>query len=93
MFATEDALEQHYKFSYSHHICFECEDRPDFLDESELEEHYEDGHGYCYDCEVFFDSKESLDAHNLLEHFGCKVYLRTFSSDKARTAVCLFTGS
>ncbi|KAJ5570316.1 C2H2 finger domain-containing protein [Penicillium hispanicum] len=86
VFATEDALEQHYKSSSCHHVCLECEDRPEFAYEYDLEEHYENEHGYCYDCEVFYHSKESLDAHNVLEHFGCKVCLRTFNSDQARTS-------
>lgn len=48
-FETDWALTQHYIQSPYHHYCQHCDE--DFDDEDELDDHLEEEHWYCRDCD------------------------------------------
>ncbi|KAJ5246901.1 hypothetical protein N7468_001884 [Penicillium chermesinum] len=83
-FPSTQALRQHYEYSSAHHICFYCDNWPDFHAVSSLDDHLLKVHFYCFDCGTTRASQYALNEHAVAEHHGCEICFKTFWSDGAR---------
>ncbi|KAH8879179.1 hypothetical protein GQ53DRAFT_800349 [Thozetella sp. PMI_491] len=79
-FDSHGARDQHVRDSPRHNICDDCPQKPDFDTESELEEHQEEVHHCCTDCDQEFGTSEQLAQHDVSKHNMCNVCGNYFDS-------------
>jgi hypothetical protein len=72
-FPSFRARQQHIADSPHHHVCYNCDDEPDFDDEDDLDEHLQSEHHICLHCDdrPDFDDEDDLDEHLQSEHRIC----------------------
>jgi hypothetical protein len=71
-FPDARARQQHITDSSRHHLCYNCNHRPDFDDEDELNEHLETEHHICVPCDRTFNNASDLTQHDVAVHYKCK---------------------
>ena len=73
-------LEQHVANSSKHHVCTHCDGEPDYDTEEDLNEHLEEFHNACLECNEIFYDEEDLIAHDVEMHNRCATCQRFFDS-------------
>ncbi|KAJ4016350.1 hypothetical protein NW752_003472 [Fusarium irregulare] len=79
-FTHVSGLEQHVANSSKHHVCTHCDGEPDYDTEEDLNEHLEEFHNACLECNEIFYDEEDLIAHDVEMHNRCATCQRFFDS-------------
>lgn len=85
-FVSASAREQHFVNSSNHWLCRRNNCDFDFSCSDDLDEHLEDEHHWCEQCDEFFDSAANLKAHlgwhraRTIECYGCERLFKSVSA-------------
>ncbi|UNI18352.1 hypothetical protein JDV02_004625 [Purpureocillium takamizusanense] len=85
-FTSFGARRQHVRDSMHHHVCYTCDDEPDFPTAEGLHTHESVAHNECAICHRRFDTPSNLRSHRVVhwdDNVECFRCYRTFVTNSA----------